>query len=171
MKTVRFINISNGIDYLVTEPAILQDEISFIRIPSTWCEQKLWDQVIQNLDTTLLLNLALGNWCVIYDKSAHHKVSRACSQGVEFIRYALNKCWFNREGKVDPGQHNYFREEYKKLSKCSIRKLKYFRKFIPPDQNHFTLVSISENMPNKNDGNYSYFRDVLINWNNKEIVK
>lgn len=35
---------------------------SFVRIPSTWCEQQRFDLILANLDSSFLLQLALGHW-------------------------------------------------------------------------------------------------------------
>ena len=36
---------------------------SFVRIQSTACEQQRFEAILQDLDSNLLLHLALGHWC------------------------------------------------------------------------------------------------------------
>ena len=58
-----YINLTNGIEAIPR----LSGNYKFIRIQSTICEQKLWDKLIQELDYDFLMNLALGNECIVYD--------------------------------------------------------------------------------------------------------
>ena len=129
MKTILYINLSNGIEFLSHIPSDLPAR--FIRIQSTWCEQKRWEDILLHLDNDLLFNLAIGNQCIIADTSIH-TISRALWQGVPWIEYALNKAWFNKEIKAFVRSHNvskYFEGIYQKLDKRTIKKLTYFKKF------------------------------------------
>ena len=59
-----FINLTNGIEAI---PFL--DNYEFVRIPSTYCEAKAWDKLMLSLDSNFLMNLAVGNTCIIYDYS------------------------------------------------------------------------------------------------------
>ena len=104
-----YINLTNGIEDI----PFLSSFYSFIRIQSTWCEQKEWDKILQDLDYGFLMDLAIGNKCIVIDRSKRG-TSRAIFQGLEFIKYALNKVWFN-EDAVELWVRN-----------CNV--IKYFRK-------------------------------------------
>ena len=106
-----FINLTNGIEAI----PLVKDNYSFIRIQSTTCEQKRWDFLIQDLDNNLLMNLALGNKCIVYDFGARKKVSRALYQGVELLKFVLNKRWLDIDIVPNVKGHNchtYFTEIY-----------------------------------------------------------
>jgi hypothetical protein len=104
MKTVHFFNLTNGIGALkfINNP-INKDLLGlgpikdphFVRIQSTACEQKRWDFILQDLDHTFLLNLAIGNDCIVWDCS-HKGKSRALYQGLSWIKFALQVYWFEQ---------------------------------------------------------------------------
>lgn len=67
---------------------------SFVRIQSTACEQQHFERLMQGLDATLLLQLALGHTCLVYDLGSRNKkrgAPRAIWYGLEFARYALTR--------------------------------------------------------------------------------
>lgn len=163
MKIKHFINLTNGIE-AIREYSL--KEYSFIRIQSSKCERKKWDDIIQELDSNFLLNLALGNKCIVYDFSAKKIVSRAIFQGIEFIKYALYKNWFNENIVVSVRGNNcfeYFNNSYKNLSKNNKNKLKYYKKFLNCDKLNLETVSNST----ENDGKYEYYFSVLKEINNE----
>ena len=92
-----YINLTNGIEAI---PEYDLSQYSFIRIQSTACEQHLWDRLLQELDYDFLINVALGNECVIYDYGTRKPVPRAVYQGVEFIKFVLNKLWYGVSDEV-----------------------------------------------------------------------
>jgi hypothetical protein len=158
-RTLHFINLTNGIqaikDYNLKN-------YRFMRLQSTLCEQKRWDHITKGLSEDLLLNLALGNNCIIYDYGANRQVPRAIWQGVEWIKFILNKRWFNNdyvpEGRMRGGQ-GYFDEVYRNLSSTSMSKIKYFRKYLDtPDINLKFICS-----PTQKDSNVEYYRSLLLN--------
>jgi len=154
MKTVHFINLTNGIEKI---PDLV--EYSFIRIQSTACEQKRWDFILQDLDHNLLMNLAMGNKCIIYDFSKKGR-SRALWQGVEWIKFILNIVWFGIEPKAIVKKRNvtdYFHEQREAVSRSTIKKLKYYRKFLLTNELKCVIVgNITEH-----DGDYPYYTDLI----------
>ena len=128
-----YINLTNGIE------AISQFNLthySFIRIQSTACEQHLWDRLLQDLDYDFLMNAALGNECIIYDYGTRKPVPRAVYQGIEFIKFVLNKFWYgatdeafisrSRNSNHKVNVTDYFNKAYYSLSEQTRTKLKYF---------------------------------------------
>lgn len=133
MKEIYYINLTNGIEAIKKHPPY---NYRFIRIQSTLCERKCWDKLILDLDYDFLMNLALGNRCIIFDYSANKQMTRAIYQGLEFIKYVLARRWFKKAHQPFVKGMNvteYFRQEYKKLSKATKAKVDYFRKFLHTD--------------------------------------
>lgn len=142
MKDIYFLNLSNGIEFF---PFI--DNPHFIRIQSTACEQKLWDQVLMTLDNDFLWHLANGYNCIIVDFSERKNETRALYQGLEFIKYVINLLWFNQE--ITPLVHtvnclSYFRQCYKDLDRNTKRKIKYFKKYI--NTTHINISKLTGNL-------------------------
>jgi hypothetical protein len=128
VRIVHYINLTAGIEAVPENP-----EFRFVRIQSTHCEQKLWDEVFMSAGADLLMNLALGNKCVVHDRSAGGGMSRAQWQGLELLSYVLSVRWFGREddpcfrGHVD---RKYARKVYSELSTRTVKYLDYFKQFL-----------------------------------------
>lgn len=134
----------------------------FVRLQSTHLEQKLWEKFIQDLDNNLLMKLAMGYHCVIMDCTSRKKKgnrSRACWQGIPWITYCLERVWFNRRIKCEFGMHMVFEQEYLKLSRCTLKKLKYYRKFLMDDKIHLSYICY----PTDNDGNEKFYKEIVKN--------
>ena len=125
-----------------------------------------------DLDHNLLMNLAIGNKCVIYDCGTNRKFSKTIYLGVPLIRYVLNRRWFgldetayrlSRDGKHKFDETKYFSDIYESLfvhnqnkHKGRLKvKLDYYKKFLLTDQVHLSGVSMSTSM----DGQYQYFKN------------
>lgn len=164
MKVKHFINLSNGIEQI---PKLTED-YSFIRIQSTACEQKRWVFILDDLDNNFLMSLALGYICVIHDRSANHKVSRALWQGIPWIEYVLNRIWFNKIIKPLVRSFvcdKYFSDNFKSLPKTTKKRLKFYKKFLLTDEIRILPMCRGTN----NDGNYVYFKSLLEDEIKKEI--
>lgn len=152
-----FVNLTNGIEAIPN----INSDYSFIRIQSTTCEQKRWDFLIQDLDNNLLMNLVLGNKCIIYDFGAKKKVPRALYQGVELLKFVLNKRWLNIDIIPYVKSHNchtYFTEIYRKLDEKTLKKLDYFKKFLCTDNLDLEIWSDAT----IHDGQIDYYKNILI---------
>lgn len=160
-----YINLTNGIEAIPK----LNGEYKFIRIQSTWCEQKLFNRIIQDLDYDFLMNLALGHRCIVYDFGANKPVPRAVYQGLEFVKYTLNRRWLNKEYITDVGKHrnnekgfncnDYFSVCYQKLEERTKKKLDYFLPFINTDELKLECVTAST----EHDGDKEYYKEILKN--------
>lgn len=156
MKVVKYLNLTNGLEYLKE----IKD-YKIVRIQSTICEAKNWDKLIQDLDYNFLMDLAQGNKIEIYDTSSKKRISRALFQGVEFIKYALNRRWFDNENAQamvkEQNVTTYFKYEYERLSKNAKSKLDYIKKFLNANEvNIETFCRKTEH-----DGDYIYFKELL----------
>lgn len=153
-----YFNLTNGIEFIPNLSSY--NNLKFIRIQSTSCEQKRWDFILQELDYSFLLDLALGNNVTVVDYGANKEVSRACYQGLEWVKFALNKCWFGKETKAfvrGTDATNYFKECYAKLDRRTLKKLNYFKKFLTTGGLHLDYQSASTDK----DGDYEYYRAIL----------
>src|SRR3989304_3594428 len=154
-----FINLTNGIEALLYNAP---DGIGFIRIQSTACEQKRWDFILQDLDNNFLMWLAIGAECVVIDFGANKNVPRAIYQGLEFVRYVLNRRWLGLAIKPIVRGNNvseYFSEQYDKLSDSTLKKLDYFKKFLLCHE--IKLSSIASETCH--DGQYEYYKEIIRN--------
>lgn len=140
MRTIYFLNLTNGLEFLERMESVVSiQDIQFIRLPSTACEQKLWDEICYNIDNNFLMNLALGNECIVVDYSSKHQSPRAIWQGLNFVYYTLNRLWFDdvlTEVKMRNGFNasTYFDEQYHLLSKKTKKRLLYFKRFTKSDR-------------------------------------
>lgn len=158
MKTVNYINLTNGIEALGRV-----DNPRFLRIQSSHCESKQWEAILNSASDDLLLNLAIGNDCFIYDYSNKNKMPKSLKQGLYWIQYCLYRAWlpFNMYTPKIKGHDltKYYSKQYKKLSRKTLKRIKYFRKFLNTD-----ILWINYGYGKTvHDGDYKYFREKLIN--------
>lgn len=141
-----FINLSNGIEKIPE----LKGDFSFVRIRSTWCEHKRWDDLIFDLDHNLLMNLAIGNECIVYDFSKNTE-SYAVREGLDFIKYITARAW-----RLKPSKSDYtaeFDRWYKaRHNNIILDKLRYYRKFAHGSE--IKLTGVSEFTGNDDNPNY-----------------
>ena len=115
-KVRHFVNLSNGAEALplLEAAGVPAAEIAFCRIQSSHCEAQDFYGVLQNLDHNLLMHLALGYECRIYDFGSRGNfwekpdgtteqlwVPRAVWWGLEWSRYALESLWHLESGSAD----------------------------------------------------------------------
>ena len=158
-----YINLTNGVEAIPT----LQGDYRFIRIQSTICEQRLWDRLIQDLDYDFLMNLALGHKCVVYDFGARKPIPRAVYQGLEFVKYVLNRRWLNKEYITNVNRsknkerknncNDYFYKCYEQLEDRTKKKLDYFLPYINTDVIDLKCVTNCT----EHDGDKDFYREVL----------
>ena len=153
-----YINLTNGIE-AINEYKL--SDYSFIRIQSTACEQKLWDKIILDLDYDFLMNVAIGNECVVYDYGTNKPIPRAIYQGLQFVIFVLQKLWCGQADdvyvsrRVNGTRHkvnDYFENCFRSLSDQAIKKIKYFRPFFKGKVDiHFVTKATTH------DGNKTYY--------------
>ena len=153
---MNYINLTSGLEFLDKIP-----DAKFIRIQSTLCEQKQWSRIIEDLDYDFLINLAQGKTIMVYDTTAKKKIPRALYQGVEFIRYALERRWFdnvNVEAFVkEQNVTQYFASQYALLTERAKKKLDYVKKFLNTDKVYLYSVYAKS----YHDGDYEYYRKLI----------
>lgn len=151
MKKIHYLNLTNGIEYCKWI-----DNYRFIRIQSSHCESKAWNKLLMDLDNDFLMNIAIGNECIVHDASQKKLLSRALFQGIPFILFALNYLWY---GEVYPtevrGQDstNYFEHVCKNLNEDTKKHIRYFKKFVCTDE----ISVVARCKHTDHDGDYNYF--------------
>jgi len=101
-----FVNLTNGIELLPWMRQAGLPEPIFMRLESTACEQQRFAHILDSLDASLVMSLALGEACVVYDcgsRNAKRGVPRALWYGTEFVKYALHCLWFPEQRDRRPG--------------------------------------------------------------------
>ena len=148
--TKNFYNLTNGLEF-----GAFLNPYSFIRIQSTACEQRRWDFILQDLDNDFLFNLAIGTECVVYDLSEKKEETRALYQGLEWIKFVLNRRWFGKNYiPIVKGSKcfDYFTWCYEQLDKRTKIKIDYFNKFTEGNKK-LNIKKVSGNLKRGRYGN------------------
>ena len=154
---IHYINLTNGIEAIKEHNLI---NYRFIRIQSTHCEQKRWDDILNNISDDFLMNVALGNECIVYDYGANKKISRAVWQGLEWIKFCLYKIWYDSNYKLEGRSNksdNYFHEQFINLDKKTLKRIKYYRKFLSNKEINITSVTNSTS----HDNDINFYKNIL----------
>jgi hypothetical protein len=92
-----FINLTAGLEHA---KSFYIYPLNYIRIQSTQLERKHLEHLLKDLDNNFLMKLAIGKECVVLDFTSRKKknnTSRACWQGIPWIKYCLSRLWFEKE--------------------------------------------------------------------------
>lgn len=180
MKTKHFLNLTNGIEF-ANELNGKGIDYEFIRIQSTTIERKDWIKLFNDLDHNFLLNLAIGNKCLVYDCGTNRLNSKTIYYAIPLIRYILNREWHgitpetvyigNRNNIVQTESIDYFNHIFNSLftfnttkEKQAVKtKLRYYKRFL--NSNEVLIEGVSKST--SNDGNYSLYKEMLITENGK----
>lgn len=173
-KTFHYINLTNGIEAIPELPEPIQNrhEFRFLRIQSTVCEQHLWNKLLLELSDDLLMNLALGHTCIIYDYGARKPIPKAIYLGVAFIRYVLARRWLaiipeavieRKDGK-DITCNKIFDHYYRNLSRPAKRKIDYFLPYLHTD----AILLYAATNETVHDNEKDYYRAILTPYAGKE---
>jgi hypothetical protein len=114
-NTRHYVNLTNGIEWLEGGEILTKGSegyerekgkdilwmmnycgrIRFLRLQSTLCEQNELNVFLRTIDSDLLINLALGHKCIVYDAHCrgHRNMSRAQWQGLAYLKYVLTRLW------------------------------------------------------------------------------
>lgn len=163
-----YVNIASGLEWL--ERPCFAEPPHFIRIPSTWCEQGEWDRVFMSIDADLLMHLALGHRCVVYDCGSRKGwYSRAQWQALPILRYVCEKEWHLSPTPVrfEPyADKSTFHEAdatvntiyCDTLTRSTKNRIKYFRHFLDTDR-----IDLGwEGMESTLDGQYDKLRELVL---------
>jgi hypothetical protein len=89
-----WINLTNG-----TLCGIDVEPGRYLRLQSTWCEAKRWDDILWTLPVGLYMSLAAGDEVVVHDQSERARATRAQWQGLSWVRYYLGHTWGLRQAE------------------------------------------------------------------------
>ena len=161
-------------------------EISFIRIQSSRCESNDLDGILSDLDHNLLIHLALGVPCIVYDCGSRgtkwpddeQGISRAIWSGLSWIKYALKRCWISpssssmveeMDKRNEDEKGDNFREEGKNQQRKSREKEKPVEPILVRGYDVSPMYSRRYDMlPKKLKKKLRYYRH-YINPNMKDI--
>lgn len=138
LDDVHYINLTNGLH--CPHGSYLNRTLtpySYVRIQSTACEQKRWDDVVFGAGPDLFMMLARGASIIVHDKSEKERETRAMWQGLRWCQYVAERTWglpvmpiLGRGGK---SMQQYFDQQYHILSK-GVKFVAYFGRFLDTDQ-------------------------------------
>lgn len=175
-----FVNLTNGIEAIND-----LEDFSFIRIQSTTLERNNWYKLFAELDHNLLMWLALGCECRIYDFGANRPISKTIYLGLPIIEYCLNKYWLQYEqDKVWAGRafsiniKKQVEEIYQRLfvyhdeKNINVKialdtKFRYYRRYIPEGLTRLRLMGISN--ITSHDSDIGFYKNVLTIRRRKEM--
>ena len=119
-----------------------------IRIQSTRCEQKDWERIIHEAGAELLYTVAKGNIAVVHDVSERDRETRACWQGLSWLRYATFRAWYEAHEAVPEeksrGGHPlnpYWETQWALLSRPTRHLLRYYKQYARKDAKYVYLRS------------------------------
>lgn len=143
-KETHFLNYSRGLLANDGKCGIDRDlPVYALRIPSTWCEQKRWNDILVTLPPDLWLSMAYGQPAVVHDRSEKARATRAVWQGLSWVRYATNAAWdlpvaaeVSRSGM---NVNSYWAEQFHALPKSTRNLLKYWLNFYRGDGSSVNL--------------------------------
>jgi hypothetical protein len=161
MKEKHYLNLTNGIEF-ANELNQKNIPFSFLRMQSSHCESHSWDLFLQNIDHDLLMHLALGYTCYIYDcgsRGTNSTITRAIHQGIELLKFTLHKEWHNKFYEAKNGQSSHFKTI--RLDDKTKKRIKYYRKFIIENEPLFDIIPVCKHT--LIDGKYDTYKDIIYN--------
>jgi len=138
----RYVNLTRGAlcPHLRNDSWSGSADYRYVRIPSTWCEQKEWDRILTTLGADFLMDLAQGVQVSVHDFSERPRETRAMWQGLEWIRYALIRTWYpSDESRVAWTSRSgmtvasYWNAQYLRLNRNTVGMLEYYGNFTTGD--------------------------------------
>lgn len=135
LPKVEVVNLSRGLlcPHLDNKhPAYPIGNYRYSRIQSTQCEQKLWNEVIAtSFGPDLWMHLAMGHHLVVHDLSEKNRETRACWQGMQFIRYVAERTWLmpiTSSRRRSTYMTDYFEDVYRNhLDAKIVKQVRYYR--------------------------------------------
>jgi hypothetical protein len=117
-------------NYINLSAGLLQNkyEGEIIRIQSSHLESHAFDRLFYSLSDSLLYNLAVGNCCRIIDCSSN-SIGKVIKTFIPMCKMVLSKRWKLPYNESFDAEYAY--RIRNSLSRHTIRKLDYYRKFNP----------------------------------------
>ncbi|GBF97550.1 hypothetical protein Rsub_10151 [Raphidocelis subcapitata] len=171
-----FVNLTDGLEAAPTL-ARLGLPHAYCRVCSTDVEQQNFEALVQGLDANLLMALALGHSCCVWDLGSRNKAKgapRALWGGLEFVRWCLETMWLPQNG-AEPGGvagpqahlrgHRVtaeFEAHRRRFSQSTKRRLRYYAKYVPPGTRRLQLVGVYK--ATFNDSNHDHYVRLAQAW-------
>lgn len=107
------------------------------RIQSNRCERKQWALLIHDVGPELFYAISQGHIAIVHDVSTRNRETRACWQGLSWLRYACWRTW--NPDLVAPEERSprgivlnpYWEAEFQALPRVTRHWLGYFKKYHP----------------------------------------
>lgn len=147
INAVRALDVSNAYswrDYVnLTRGALCPhlDELEpvdlrYVRIPSTWCENKRWEDILVGLGADFYMDVARGLDVQVHDFSEKPRETRAMWQGLEWVEYALIRTWYRGDedrvqwkSRSGMNVRRFWSACYQSLGEPTLALLRYYGKF------------------------------------------
>ncbi len=124
---INYLNLTNGL--MAVEEYELKN-YRVMRLCSSYCEQKLWQDILWAVPDDFYFNIVLDNTVVIYDYGANKPVSRALWQGLEWVKYAMTMLLMEEEyqpiGRASQ-MKEYFAEALANLDRKTKKRIRYYQ--------------------------------------------
>lgn len=100
--------------------------MGWLRLQSTLLDQKHYDMFLLSVPADMLMKLALREDITVLDASRHDRGSRACWQGLAFLKFVCGRLW-GFQVPVNPKWGKDFEERWKKLDKRTKKWIGYYK--------------------------------------------
>ena len=124
-----FVNLSRGLLCPCPKP-----RMHVTRIQSNVCEQKHWGRLIHDVGPELLYAISMGHIAIVHDVSQRLRETRACWQGLSWLRYACWRSWNpDLPAPIEKSKsmvlNPYWEQEFQALPRVTRHHLRYFKQF------------------------------------------
>ncbi|GGS85030.1 hypothetical protein GCM10010156_49550 [Planobispora rosea] len=127
LDAVHYLNLTRGLLCASHVP-----RPHYLRLQSTWCEQKRWGDILWTLGPDFYQHLATRP-VTVHDVSERPRTTRACWQGLTWVRFACERLWNAPPGpaigRSGHGMTDYFSRELAGLDHRVKKHVRYFRRF------------------------------------------
>ena len=154
MNSIVYLNLTNGIEFIND-----YTNARFLRIQSSHCESRAYNELVKQLDSDFLFNLAIGNKCIVVDASNGFRIAKSLRTGLNVIYYLLQRAWFDKIVKLKGFDDMFLNRVYCSLDKNCKNKLHYFQKFCLEDSINLCFY----NYKTTKDGDYDFYRGKVLN--------
>lgn len=143
MRVRHYLNLTDGLEWSADVP-----DHSFVRIESTAIERGDWCRVFRDLDADLLMNLAMGNECHVYDCGTRRETSKTISVGVPYIKDKLRLWW------IDGAELVALTDGWREAK----RKVMYFRRYLATDE----IRLVGHSRRTDRDGDLDFYKTLAM---------
>ena len=160
-NTKIYLNLTNGIEFVNNFP-----NASFVRIQSSHCEVKAYNEMLKQLDSDFLMNLAVGTNCIVIDASNTNRVSKSLRLGLSVIYYIIYRIWFDKFVRIYTLDDIHLDNIFKLLDKSCYKKIRYFKKFCLGNSINLSYI----NFKTTRDGDIDFYKGKISNLYNNQIT-